>query len=149
MSSSKITPALWFHTPDGTMQTVIQYYSAIFESNFSADQIIPLGNTPSGNAEMCSITLMGNPYMLMSTEQEHHSFNDSFALMLSCDNQNEIDRFWDYFTKEGKESMCGWCQDKFGLRWQVIPANMGELMSKPNAGQVMMRQKKIVIAEYL
>lgn len=149
MAQSKITPALWFHTPDGTMQTVIAYYVTIFGTDFQAGQVIPLGNTPSGNAEMCTITLMGNPYMLMSTEQEHHPFNDAFALMLSCADQSEIDLFWDYFTKEGKESMCGWCQDKFGLRWQVVPANMGELMSKPNAGQVMMGQKKIVIAEYV
>jgi predicted 3-demethylubiquinone-9 3-methyltransferase (glyoxalase superfamily) len=66
-----------------------------------------------------------------------------------CENQEEIDCFWNYFTEEGQESMCGWCIDKFGLRWQIIPANMSELMSKSNAGRIMMKQRKIVIAEYL
>lgn len=46
------------------------------------------------------------------------------------------------------EVQCGWCNDKFGLRWQIIPTNLGELMQKPNAWEVMMKQKKIVIAEY-
>jgi predicted 3-demethylubiquinone-9 3-methyltransferase (glyoxalase superfamily) len=60
----------------------------------------------------------------------------------------EIDKFWNYFTKEGKESQCGWCIDKYGLRWQVIPNNLREFMARPNAWEVMMKQKKIVIAEY-
>ena len=69
--------------------------------------------------------------------------------MINCDGQNEIDKYWDYFTKEGNEVQCGWCIDKFGLRWQVLPKNLAELMSKPNAFKVMMGQKKIVIKDYL
>jgi predicted 3-demethylubiquinone-9 3-methyltransferase (glyoxalase superfamily) len=45
--------------------------------------------------------------------------------------------------------MCGWCIDKYGLRWQIIPNNIGELMSKPNAGKIMSKQTKIIIEEYL
>ncbi len=146
--SNKITPALWFHTSDGKMKHVLDYYQSIFENEFEAGHLIPLGETPSGYAEMCNIKLFGNDYFLMTTAKEHHQFNDSFAIMLNCDDQAEIDKHWNYFTKEGKESMCGWCMDKFGLRWQVIPKNMGELMSKPNAGKVMMKQTKIIIAEY-
>jgi predicted 3-demethylubiquinone-9 3-methyltransferase (glyoxalase superfamily) len=86
--------------------------------------------------------------MMMSTAIEHHKFNDTFAIIINCNGQAEIDKYWDYFTKEGEESQCGWCMDKFGLRWQIIPANMGELMSKPNANAVMMKQTKIIIAEY-
>ena len=87
-------------------------------------------------------------YMIMSTAKEHHSFNDSVAFMIHCNDQQEIDQYWNYFTREGKPSMCGWCNDKFGLRWQIIPKNMGELMSKPNAKQVMYAQSKIIIEEY-
>jgi predicted 3-demethylubiquinone-9 3-methyltransferase (glyoxalase superfamily) len=65
--------------------------------------------------------------------------------MINCTNQNEINRYWDYFTDEGEESQCGWCI----LRWQVIPENLNELMSKPNAAEIMMKQTKIVIADYL
>ena len=147
-SENKITSALWFHTQDGKIQTVIDYYSTIFRNNFEFEISIPLGETPSGYTEMCTIRLFGITYLYMSTAIEHHKFNDSYAIMLHCENQEEIDKYWNYFTSQGKESMCGWCNDKFGLRWQIIPENISELMSKPNAWQVMSKQTKIIINEY-
>lgn len=149
MTQNKITPALWFHTKDGKMNHISDYYQNIFGGSFTTGSIIPLGETPSGYAEMSNCSFFGNMYMLMTTSKEHHPFNDAFAIIINCDDQNEIDKYWNYFTQEGKESMCGWCQDKFGLRWQIIPKNMGELMSKPTSGEIMMKQTKIIIAEYL
>jgi predicted 3-demethylubiquinone-9 3-methyltransferase (glyoxalase superfamily) len=84
----------------------------------------------------------------MSTEIEHNPFNDSIGLVLECKNQEEIDLYWDYFTELGKEVECGWCIDKYGLRWQILPENLEELMSKPNGYATLMNQKKIIIAEY-
>ena len=149
MNQNKIMPSLWFNTELGNISTVIDYYKQIFENALEAGQIMPLGQTPSGNTEMCQVKIFGQTYSLMSTEKAHHTFNDALAFTISCDGQDEIDKYWNYFIKEGKEVQCGWCIDKFGLRWQVIPKNMGELMSKPNAWEVMMKQKKIVIEEYL
>jgi predicted 3-demethylubiquinone-9 3-methyltransferase (glyoxalase superfamily) len=149
MTQNKITPALWFNSIDGKLEEVTNYYKNIFGDNFSTKQTISLGQTPSGYAEMCNIKFFEQEYLIMSTAIEHHKFNDSFALMIFCDNQNEIDKYWNYFTKDVKESQCGWCNDKFGLRWQIIPSNMSELMSKPNANSIMMKQKKIIIDEYL
>jgi predicted 3-demethylubiquinone-9 3-methyltransferase (glyoxalase superfamily) len=148
MEHNKITPALWYHTNDGRAKDVTEYYSHIFTNDFQSENSIPLGETPSGYTELCTIRFFGNPYLLMSTATEHHPFNDSFALMLHCNDQHEIDKYWDYFTREGKASMCGWCSDKFGLRWQIIPKNIAELMSRPNAWQVMSKQSKIIIEEY-
>lgn len=149
MANNKTTPALWYHTKDGKIKHIIDYYSKIFEDNFTADKPISLGETPSGYAEICNIKLFGTKYLIMTTAIEHHTFNDTFAIIIHCKDQIEIDKYRNYFIKEGKESMCGWCMDKFGLRWQIIPENFGELMSKPNAWEVMSRQKKIVIQEYL
>jgi len=149
MKQNKITPALWFNSIDGKLEEVTNYYKNIFGDDFSAKQTISLGQTPSGYAEMCNIKFFEQEYLIMSTAIEHHKFNDSFALIIFCDNQNEIDNYWNYFTKDGKESQCGWCNDKFGLRWQIIPSNMSELMSKPNANSIMMKQTKIIIDEYL
>lgn len=149
MMQNKITPSLWFHNHDGKLNAVIDYYTTIFKDNFKASNPIPLGDTPSGNAEMCNIVLFENPYWIMSTAKVHQPFNDSFALIIHCNGQDEINYYWDYFTKEGKASMCGWCSDKFGLRWQIIPDNMGQLMAKPNARLVMSKQSKIIIEEYL
>lgn len=148
MSQKKITPALWFHASDGKMKHVTDYYSKIFENNFESANPMVLGETPGGYTEMCNTKFFGTDYFFMTTAKEHHAFNDSFAIIIYCDDQAEIDKYWNYFTKEGKESMCGWCNDKFGLRWQVIPKNIGELMGRPNAGQVMGKQRKIVIEEY-
>jgi predicted 3-demethylubiquinone-9 3-methyltransferase (glyoxalase superfamily) len=149
MSSNKIVPCIWFTTDGGQLSKVIEYYKAAFDKDFQAEEIISLGETPSGNTEMCEVVVFGQKYTLMCTEDEHHPLNDAISLMINCDDQKEIDRFWDYFTREGKESQCGWCFDKYGLRWQVIPKNLGELMSKPNSFDILMKQGKIVIDEYL
>lgn len=149
MQKSKITPSLWFHSLDGKLSHILEYYRGIFNENIEIQHITSLGKTPSGNTELCTIKLFGIEYLFMSTEIEHQSFNDVFSIILKCNNQTEIDNYWDYFTLEGKESMCGWCIDKFGLRWQIIPEQLNELMAKPNATEVMMKQTKIIIQEYL
>jgi predicted 3-demethylubiquinone-9 3-methyltransferase (glyoxalase superfamily) len=149
MNYHKIIPSLWFSTDDGKISKVVEYYKNIFGNDFDEGDIMPLGETPSGNAELCEVKIFGLKYSLMSTEKEHHSFNDALAFTINCENQKEIDKFWNYFTREGEESQCGWCIDKYKLRWQVLPENFGELMIKPNSWEVMMSQKKIVIEEYL
>ncbi|MEI6695672.1 MAG: VOC family protein [Bacteroidota bacterium] len=149
MNQNKIIPSLWFNTSDGMISKVIEYYENIFENDFEHGKIIPLGNTPSGNTEMCEVKIFGQNYSIMSTEKEHHQFNDALSFTIYCQDQEEIDKFWNYFTLDGEESQCGWCNDKYGLRWQVLPENLGELMSKPNSWKVMMSQRKIVIEQYL
>jgi predicted 3-demethylubiquinone-9 3-methyltransferase (glyoxalase superfamily) len=149
MKLNKIVPCIWFCTEGGKIAGLIDYYQQVFGGEFEPGTIVSLGDTPSGNTEMCEVKIFGHRYSLMSTEKEHHPLNDAFSLIIHCDDQNEIDNFWNYFTKEGAASQCGWCIDKYGLRWQIIPENMNELMSKPGAVEVMMRQQKIIIKEYL
>jgi predicted 3-demethylubiquinone-9 3-methyltransferase (glyoxalase superfamily) len=145
MQAAKIVPNLWFHSEGGSISPLLSYYKTVFQDDFKAGGIIPLGETPSGFTELCEVELFGQKYVFMTTALEHHPLNDAVSFMIHCENQQEIDTIWDYFTQEGQESQCGWCIDKFGLRWQVIPKNLGELMRKPNAFSVLMGQKKIVI----
>jgi predicted 3-demethylubiquinone-9 3-methyltransferase (glyoxalase superfamily) len=145
---NKITPCLWFHTQTGNISKVVEYYKNIFAENFRNEDIVSLGSTPSGNTEICNVYIFDVKYNFMSTEIEHNPFNDSVGLVLECKNQEEIDLYWDYFTELGKEVECGWCIDKYGLRWQILPENLEELMSKPNGYATLMNQKKIIIAEY-
>jgi predicted 3-demethylubiquinone-9 3-methyltransferase (glyoxalase superfamily) len=149
MVSNKIIPGMWFVVDGGNISKVVEYYRNIFGVNFEAGDILSLGETPSGKTEICEVKIFGQKYSLMSTEKEHHQFNDALSFTINCEDQKEIDKFWNYFTRDGEESQCGWCIDKYGLRWQVLPANFGELMSKPNSREIMMLQKKIVIEEYL
>ena len=128
---------------------MVEYYKDIFGNDFKSGNTLPLGNTPSGYTEFCEVTIFGQKYSFMSTEKEHYLFNDALAFTINCENQKEIDTYWNYFTQDGKEVQCGWCIDKYGLRWQILPKNLGELMSKPNSFKIMMKQKKIIIEEYL
>ena len=148
-NTNKIVPSLWFHTDKGSISVVIDYYKNIFGNDFKAGAIVPLGNTPSGLTELCEVYIFEQKYNFMSTAQPHNAFNDALAFTINCRDQAEIDKYWDYFTREGQAVQCGWCTDKFGLRWQVLPQNMGELVRLPNAFAVMMQQKKIIIAAYL
>lgn len=149
MNTHKIVPNIWFNSENGDISKVMDYYKRIFFDDFKHEQIISLGETPSGRTEMCTVFIFGQKYVFMNTALAHHPLNDAVSFMLSCESQSEIDLFWNYFTQEGKESQCGWCIDKYGLRWQVLPKNLAELMRMPKAFEVMMSQKKIVIDEYL
>lgn len=148
MKQSKITPCIWFSYDKGNLSSVTSYYKNIFEDNFIVSEITSLGDTPSGHAELCYAQLFEQSLTLMNTANLHHSFNDSISFIITCENQEEIDKYWDYLTKEGVEYECGWCMDKFGLRFQIIPKNFDTLLNKPNSWQVIMKQKKIIIDEY-
>ena len=149
MPHDKIIPSIWLSADGGRLSKIIGYYKQVFDNNFQEGAIIPLGQTPGGYAEMCEVSVFGQKFSLMSTENEHHPQNDAVSFIINCDGQSEIDHFWNYFTKEGTASQCGWCSDKYGVRWQVIPQNLGDLMRRPDAFEIMMKQKKIVIDAYL
>ena len=149
MKTQKIVPNLWFTTEDGSLSGILEYYREVFENEFFIGQIMPLGDTPSGYSEICDVQIFGQNFVFLSTSVEHHSLNDSVSMIINCIDQQEIDRYWNYFTAGGEESQCGWCIDQFGLRWQVLPDNLPERMSGPKAFEVMMRQRKIIIFEYL
>jgi len=149
MTYSKIVPNLWFCIDGGNISSMIEYYKNIFGKDFQFGQIVSLGETPSGRTEICEVYIFEQKYSLMNTAIAHHPLNDAISFMINCEDQNEIDKYWDYFTREGEESQCGWCIDKYGLRWQILPKNLDELMSKPDSFKIMMGQKKIVIEDYL
>lgn len=145
---NKIMPCIWFSFGEGKISPIISYYEKIFGDEFKTLNILPLGDTPDGYGEMCEVKIFDEKYTFMNTKNKHHDLNDAISFIINCENQNEIDKFWNYFTLEGEESQCGWCIDKFGLRFQVIPNNLEELMKIPNGWDIMMNQKKIIISEY-
>jgi len=81
----------------------------------------------------------------------HFKLNEAFSLLINCENQEEIDYYWNKLTKGGEESMCGWLKDKYGLSWQVVPTVLGKLMSDPSKAQkvteAFMKMKKFNIRE--
>lgn len=147
MGMNKIVPCIWFSNKN--LSEVISYYQNIFDGDFKSYGIISLGETPDGYGEMCEVEIFEQKYTLMNTVNAHHLLNDAISFIINCHDQIEIDKFWNYFTAEGEESQCGWCIDKFGLRFQIVPENLEELMTRENAWEIMMGQKKIIISEYL
>lgn len=82
------------------------------------------------------------------------TFNESISLFVQCDDQAEIDHYWEQFIANGgQESQCGWLKDKFGLSWQIVPKELGDMLSSENikgAKQMMeavMKMKKLEIAD--
>lgn len=80
--------------------------------------------------------------------EQNFTFNEAVSLAIFCKDQEEIDYFWEKLSTVPESEQCGWCKDAFGVSWQVVPENMGELMERPDAYAHMMQMKKIVIADF-
>jgi predicted 3-demethylubiquinone-9 3-methyltransferase (glyoxalase superfamily) len=73
--------------------------------------------------------LFGQPFFAMSAGP-HHEFNDAVSFRVSCRNQAEVDRFWNAILKNGgKTYACGWIADKYGVRWQIVPTALMDMMA--------------------
>lgn len=77
-----------------------------------------------------------------------HGFTCGVSLQVNCVDQTEIDRLWDALSRVPEAEQCGWLADEYGVSWQIVPENMGELMSKPQAFEHMLEMKKLVIADF-
>jgi len=80
-------------------------------------------------------------------------FNEAVSFYVECEDQAEVDYFWNQLSAVPESEQCGWLKDKFGLSWQIIPKQMGELLGAPHrkkalaATNAMLKMKKIVIAD--
>jgi predicted 3-demethylubiquinone-9 3-methyltransferase (glyoxalase superfamily) len=145
-----ITPSLWF---DNNAEEAMNYYVEVFPNSKinhidyypdeSLDEHFKGMNGKVINGQFCLngmdfICLDGGPIF---------KFNEAVSFTVACKDQEEIDYYWSKLSAVPESEQCGWCKDKFGMSWQILPENMGELLSTPAAMQCMMKQHKIVIAE--
>lgn len=148
------TPSLMFVGDQyGKAKDAINHYTAIFK-NSVVDGILPYGKDEApdveGAVKHAQFSLNGNKFMVMESNHSHNfSFNEAISLVVKCDNQSEIDYFWEKLTEGGKESNCGWLKDKFGVSWQIVPTVLEELMSNPEKServtQAFLKMKKFDI----
>jgi predicted 3-demethylubiquinone-9 3-methyltransferase (glyoxalase superfamily) len=75
-------------------------------------------------------------------------FSEAVSFAVTCKDQAEIDYYWEKLSAVPEAEQCGWCKDQFGLSWQIVPQNMGELMQRPDAFVHMMQMHKLVIADF-
>jgi predicted 3-demethylubiquinone-9 3-methyltransferase (glyoxalase superfamily) len=129
-----LVTCLWF---DGQAEAAAKYYCTVFKDS-KITQVTPM---------VVTFELNGNKFMGLNGGPQF-KFDEAISLMVNCDNQEEIDYYWNTFVNDGgTESVCGWLKDKFGLSWQIVPSNIGELMATPDrAKRVMdavMKMKKL------
>ena len=130
---------LWF---DGDAEEAAKFYCSIFQ-NSKIHTSSPMSVTFELDGQRF-YALNGGP---------HYKFTPAISLFVSCDTQEEVDRYWDRLLEGGKPTQCGWLDDKFGLSWQIIPKALMELMSDPDpakagrVAQAMMKMVKIDGAE--
>jgi predicted 3-demethylubiquinone-9 3-methyltransferase (glyoxalase superfamily) len=128
----KIYPFLWYAKEAEQAAT---YYASIFPDS-RVDRVTAMQSEspsgPPGSVKVVEFTLFGQPFMAM-TAGRHDDFNDAISIMVECADQQELDRYWMALLEGGgKEVACGWLTDRFGLRWQLVPAKMQDWMADPD-----------------
>ena len=133
-----ITPNLWFDTQ---AEEAAQYYCSLFPDS----RIV--GVAHAGEQVLTvEFELMGQRYLGLNGGASF-SFNEAVSFVVTCEDQDEIDRYWERLTADGgEEGRCGWCKDRYGLSWQVVPAGLGELVSSDGARTALYRMGKLDIA---
>lgn len=132
----KITPMLMFTgNHAGKAEEAIHFYTSVFERSDikSISRYTKDDNDVEGTIVNSRFNLGKNVFMAMDSSLPHQFvFNEAISLVVDCNNQNEIDYYWDKLTSGGEESQCGWLKDKFGVSWQIVPTILGELMNDPS-----------------
>ena len=147
----KITTFLTF---DGDAEEAVALYTSIFPDSrvVSERRYGPAGPGPEGSLMTATFELCGQPFMALNGGSSF-SFSEGISLFVDCEDQAEVDRYWDALTADGgRESMCGWLVDRFGVSWQIIPRALGDLLGDPDperagrAMSAMLEMQKIDIA---
>jgi len=128
MKSPKVFPHLWYAKE---AEEAARFYASIFPDS-RVDAVTSLmTDTPSGPAgsvKVVDFTLFGQRFQAISAGP-HHEFNDAISLVVLCDDQAELDRYWNALLEGGgKPAACGWLVDRYGLRWQIVPAAFDKMM---------------------
>ena len=148
-----VIPQLMFSGPaQGKAREAAEFYTSLFEDaglGMVAEYPAPTGPAAAGDVMFGEFQLAGQWFSMMdSAVEQAFTFNSGVSLEVRCEDQDEIDRFWNALSAVPEAEVCGWLADRYGVSWQITPANMDELMGRPGAYQTMMGQKKIVIADY-
>ncbi|MDX5475034.1 MAG: VOC family protein [Bacillaceae bacterium] len=127
----KITTNLWF---DNEAEKATKFYTSVFK-NSRISRITRYGNESSSEGAVMSIEfeLEGQKYVALNGGPKN-KFTEAISFLINCETQEELDYFWEKLSEGGDEKaqVCGWLKDKFGVSWQIIPANLSEMISNPD-----------------
>ncbi len=140
----KITPFLWF---TGRLEEAVGFYTSVFPDSEVLELVSRDGEVFTANFRIGGIEVSG-----MNTP-EGPRFTEAISLVVDCEDQAEVDRYWEALTADGgREDRCGWLVDRFGVSWQIIPRRLIELVNDPDPGRAqrameeMLTQRRIDIA---
>ena len=141
---NKITPFLWLNE---NAEEAAQFYLSVFPEAKKLHEMrsIGVGPWPAGKIATITIELMGQPMTFLSGGPPQ-VLTPAFSYFVACKDQAEIDRYWNKLLDGGKPMACGWLTDKFGLCWQIVPENIGEILKHPKAMAAMLTMVKFDIA---
>lgn len=151
----KIVPNLWF---DGNAKEAVDYYVSVFPNsevtatvNYPSEGLAEFQKDLAGEVLTIAFRLSGQDFLAINAGPEF-TFNESVSFMVNCNDQAEIDYYWEKLSHVPESEQCGWCKDQFGLSWQVTPTDMDQRMTAPDgaynpkAFAAMMEMKKLDIA---
>ena len=138
---NKLAPFLWFND---NAEEAAEFYLSVFPHARRLDELRSkgIGPWPVGKIATITIELEGQEMVFLNGGPAHQ-LNPAFSFFVRCDSQEEIDSYWDKLIEGGKPMACGWLTDRFGLCWQIVPRNIGELISHPKAMEAMMGMIKM------
>lgn len=148
--SQKITTFLWF---DNNAEEAANFYTSIFKNSkiLGTNRYGEAGPGKPGSVMAGSFEIDGQQFNVLNGGPAF-KFNEAISLFVNCENQQEVDELWaKLIAGGGEESQCGWLKDKFGLSWQIIPRQLGEMLSDKDpekakrAMEAMLKMKKIDI----
>ncbi len=162
-TAPKIVPALWF---DENTEEAVDYYIAAFNSSphkrseskiismqrYEEGMEVPGAEHMLGKVLTVIFELDGQRFMALDGGPIFQ-FNEAVSFYVECEDQAEVDHFWELLSAVPEAEQCGWAKDKFGLSWQISPRVLGELVSSPDrtkalaATNAMLKMKKLVIAD--
>ena len=147
--AQKITPNLWF---DGNAEEAANFYVDVFDDGrITKVAHYPEGSGSAGKVVTVEWELNGQTFIGINGGPQF-KFDEAVSLEIRCKDQAEVDYYWEKLLDGGKESMCGWLSDKYGLSWQVVPDGMVELFADPDperarrAMEAMLKMRKLDIA---
>jgi predicted 3-demethylubiquinone-9 3-methyltransferase (glyoxalase superfamily) len=146
----KIVPNLWFDTQ---AEEAANFYVSVFKDGRVISRLdYPANSDKAGEAVTVEWEVQGMRFVGINGGPEF-TFSEAVSFQITCEDQDEIDYYWDRLTADGgEEAPCGWCKDKYGLSWQVVPKGMDDLFNDPDKSKVerawaaMMKMRKLDVA---
>jgi predicted 3-demethylubiquinone-9 3-methyltransferase (glyoxalase superfamily) len=156
MSIQKITPFLWL---DSQAEEAVNFYTSVFKNS----RVLSIGRydehgakasgRPEGSVMVSSFELEGQQFTALNGGPMF-KFSGAISFIINCENQEEVDYYWERLSDGGESGQCGWInRDKFGITWQVVPIILEKLLSDPdhkksgNVMHAMLKMNKIIIKD--